>query len=206
MWFRIFHLIHFFGVMPAHSGQNSASGGNACHGVGCRRYLLSSARQASGMVPTFRPIQQVWNDSSAACGVEILVWVRPPLSLASMKMAVTSRAMVASVETTRHDVATSVPSSRPRENREVERLMSRGVTMIRVNFSRTLRSAAFLSGKTCLRMFCKKYSRGACSCVFFVAFCFITTVAVAAEPEEKLPPDVRKFFHDANICRYLSGE
>jgi hypothetical protein len=39
-----------------------------------------------------------------------------------------------------------------------------------------------------------------------VAFCFITTIAVAAEPEEKLPPDIMKFFHDANICRYLSGE
>lgn len=150
--------------------------------------------------------QQVWSDSSAACRVEILVWVRLRLWLASTKMAVASRAMVASVGTTWHDVATSVPSSRPRENREVEHLMFRSVTMIRVNFSSTLRSAAFWSEKFCLGMFRKKYGRGACSCVFLVVFCFITTIAVAAEPEEKLPPDIRKFFHDANICRYLSGE
>lgn len=39
-----------------------------------------------------------------------------------------------------------------------------------------------------------------------MSLCFMNAAQVTAKPEEKLPSDVMKFFHDANIYRYLSGE
>jgi hypothetical protein len=90
--------------------------------------------------------------------------------------------------------------------RAADWLMFKYVNAIKVNISKTLRDVYFLSEKLCLREFCKKYCRAVCGGALFVPLFFMNVGQGEAKPEEKLPSDVVKFVHDADICRYLSGE
>lgn len=88
----------------------------------------------------------------------------------------------------------------------VDWLMFKYVNVIQVNIFKTLSNVRFLSEKFCLREFCKKYSRAVCGGALFLSLFFMNTGQVKAKSEEKLPSDVMRFLHDADICRYLSGE
>lgn len=42
--------------------------------------------------------------------------------------------------------------------------------------------------------------------VFLTSFCGASVSPLAAKPKKTRPNDLAAFFHDADICQYLSGE